>query len=102
MRHSVEHLVTLPCDYLMALMVSTTKPSRAVLPGQLGDYMRSVATVFALVFFFLNPLDARGEYNCFESYGGERRCACIGTSDCSQMKTSNSCKSDPKCDTGLG
>ena len=67
-----------------------------------GHYMRSVALVFALVCFFLDPLEARGDYNCFESYGGERRCACIGTSDCSQMKASNSCKSEPTCDNGLG
>jgi hypothetical protein len=42
--------------------------------------------------------EASADFNCFESYGGERRCACIGTSDCSQMKSSDSCKSEPKCD----
>ena len=52
--------------------------------------------------FFLDPLNARGDYNRFESYGGERGCACIGTSGCSQMKASNSCKSEPICDNGLG
>jgi len=28
------------------------------------------------------------------------RCACIGLNDCSEMKNSDSCKSDPECDKG--
>jgi hypothetical protein len=46
---------------------------------------------------FLARSGASAHVDCFESYGGERRCACIGTSDCSQMKDSD-CRSDPRCD----
>jgi hypothetical protein len=28
------------------------------------------------------------------------RCACIGTTDCSEMKSSGRCKSDAECDKG--
>jgi hypothetical protein len=65
--------------------------------------MRSVILILCILAgLSLAFSDASADFNCFESYGGERRCACIGTGDCSQMKTSDSCKSDPRCDTGLG
>jgi hypothetical protein len=68
-----------------------------------GGHMRSVMVVLCtLAGSFLAFSDAGADFNCFESYGGERRCACAGKDDCSQMKISHSCKSEPKCDTGLG
>jgi hypothetical protein len=45
-------------------------------------------------------LDAWGEFNCFETPGEGVRCACIGASDCSEMKNSDSCKSEAECDKG--
>ena len=45
-------------------------------------------------------LDAWGEFNCFETPGEGVRCACIGASDCSEMKNSGSCKSVAECDKG--
>jgi hypothetical protein len=69
----------------------------------MGGHMRSVMVVLGtLAGSFLAFSDAGADFNCFESYGGERRCACAGKDDCSQMKISHSCKSEPKCDTGLG
>jgi hypothetical protein len=56
----------------------------------------AVLFLSALAVFFAP--EARADFNCFESYGDGRRCACVGTSDCSQMRISNSCKSDPQCD----
>ena len=37
-------------------------------------------------------------FDCFETPEGKRRCACIGADDCSEMRQSGSCKSDPECD----
>jgi hypothetical protein len=31
-------------------------------------------------------MGARASFNCFDSYGGERSCACIGVVDFSQLK----------------
>jgi len=47
---------------------------------------------------FLGSLEARATFKCFETPGEGRRCACTGATDCSKMKNSDSCKSDPKCD----
>jgi len=45
-------------------------------------------------------MDARAEFNCFQTPGEGVRCACIGASDCSEMKNSGSCKSEAECDKG--
>ena len=46
----------------------------------------------------VGSLDAEAEFNCFATPGEGVRCACIGLNDCSEMKNSDSCKSDPECD----
>jgi hypothetical protein len=46
----------------------------------------------------LGSLNAWSKFDCFETPGEGRRCACIGTGNCSEMKSSDSCKSDPQCD----
>src|SRR4029077_10708687 len=45
-------------------------------------------------------MDARAEFNCFQTPGEGVRCACIGASDCSEMRNSGSCKSEAECDKG--
>ena len=44
--------------------------------------------------------DARAEFNCFETPGEGSRCACIGANDCTEMKSSDNCKSEAACDKG--
>jgi hypothetical protein len=44
--------------------------------------------------------NANAEFNCFETPGEGSRCACIGSSDCTEMKNSGSCKSEAECDKG--
>jgi len=44
--------------------------------------------------------NARAEFNCFETPGEGSKCACIGANDCTDMKNSNSCKSEAECDKG--
>ena len=61
--------------------------------------MRVALPVLALTAASLvGSLDAGAEFNCFETPGEGVRCACIGASDCGEMKNSDSCKSDPECD----
>jgi hypothetical protein len=63
--------------------------------------MRVALPVLALTAASLvGSLDAWAEFNCFETPGEGVRCACIGASDCGEMKNSDSCKSDPQCDKG--
>ena len=45
-------------------------------------------------------MGAGAEFTCFQTPGEGVRCACIGVNDCSEMKNSDSCKSDPECDKG--
>jgi hypothetical protein len=42
----------------------------------------------------LGSLNAWSKFDCFETLGEGPRCGCIG----SEMKSSDSCKSDPQCD----
>jgi hypothetical protein len=44
--------------------------------------------------------DAGAEFKCFETPGEGSRCACIGAHDCTEMKNSDSCKSEAECDKG--
>jgi hypothetical protein len=44
--------------------------------------------------------NASAEFNCFETPGEGARCACIGANDCTDMKNSDSCKSEAECDKG--
>jgi hypothetical protein len=63
--------------------------------------MRVALLVLSLaVTSLVGSLDARAEFNCFETPGEGVRCACIGENDCGEMKNSDSCKSDPQCDKG--
>jgi hypothetical protein len=43
---------------------------------------------------------ARAEFNCFQTPGEGISCACIGASDCAEMTSSGSCKSEAACDKG--
>ena len=51
-----------------------------------------------LVAAFLSSSAAWAIFNCFQTPDGERRCACVGAENCTEMKTSESCNSDPQCD----
>jgi hypothetical protein len=63
--------------------------------------MRVALLVLTLaVASLVGSLDAEAEFNCFATPGEGVRCACIGLNDCSEMKNSDSCKSDPECDKG--
>ena len=63
--------------------------------------MRAALLVLTLTMASLEvSVGARAEFNCFQTPGEGVRCACIGTTDCSEMKNSDSCKSDPECDKG--
>jgi hypothetical protein len=61
--------------------------------------MRVALLVLTLaVVSLVGSLDAWAAFNCFETPGEGRRCACVGTGNCSEMKNSDSCKSEPECD----
>jgi hypothetical protein len=63
--------------------------------------MRLALLVLALAVASLAGIVGAGaEFNCFKTPGEGTRCACIGASDCSQMKNSGSCKSEAECDKG--
>jgi hypothetical protein len=63
--------------------------------------MRIALLVLTLTIASLSrSMDARAEFNCFQTPGEGVRCACIGASDCSEMKNSGSCKSEAECDKG--
>jgi hypothetical protein len=49
---------------------------------------------------FAGSMGAGAEFNCFKTPGEGIRCACMGASDCSEMKNSGSCKSEAECDKG--
>jgi hypothetical protein len=42
--------------------------------------------------------NAWANFNCFETPEGKRRCACIGSVDCSELQKSDSCQSSLECD----
>ena len=61
--------------------------------------MRAALLTLAIVAaLFLARSRAWAAFNCFETPEGERRCACIGRNNCSEMR--GSCKSEPVCDHG--
>jgi hypothetical protein len=63
--------------------------------------MRVALLVLTLTMASLaGSLGAGAEFNCFETPGEGVRCACIGASDCSEMRNSGSCKSVAECDKG--
>src|SRR4029079_4732401 len=65
-----------------------------------GD-MRAPLLVLTLTMASLEvSVGARAELNCFQTPGEGVRGACIGTTDCSEMKNSGRCKSDAECDKG--
>ena len=45
-------------------------------------------------------MGAGAEFKCFQTPGEGIRCACIGASDCGEMKNSGNCKSEAVCDKG--
>lgn len=63
--------------------------------------MRVALLVLTLIVASIaGSLGVGAEFNCFQTPGEGIRCACIGASDCSEMKNSGSCKSDAECDKG--
>ena len=45
-------------------------------------------------------MGAGAEFKCFQTPGEGIRCACIGASDCGEMKNSGNRKSEAVCDKG--
>ena len=63
--------------------------------------MRVALLVLTLTMASLaGSMRAGAEFNCFQTPGEGIRCACIGASDCGEMKSSGSCKSEAECDKG--
>ena len=63
--------------------------------------MRAALLVLTLLMASLTvSVGAQAEFDCFQTPGEGVRCACIGTTDCSEMKNSGRCKSDAECDKG--
>jgi hypothetical protein len=63
--------------------------------------MRAILFAVAIVTLTLLPVpDAAATFNCFDTPQRERRCACIGGSNCIELEKSGSCKSDFECDDG--
>jgi hypothetical protein len=61
--------------------------------------MRKALLVLTIVVVSnLSHLAAWANFNCFATPQGERRCACVGTDNCAEMKTSDRCQSAPQCD----
>jgi len=60
--------------------------------------MRAALLILIIVeALFLSP-SGWAKFNCFETPGEGRRCACVGSGDCSEMQKSGACKSTPDCD----
>jgi len=57
----------------------------------------ALLTLIIVEALFLSP-SAWAKFNCFETPGEGRRCACVGSNDCSEMQKSGNCKSAPDCD----
>ena len=63
--------------------------------------MRAALLVLTLTMASLAvSVGARAEFNCFQTPGEGVRCACIGTTDCGEMKNSGRCNSEAECDKG--
>jgi hypothetical protein len=63
--------------------------------------MRAALLVLILMSALLAGIMGAGaEFKCFQTPGEGVRCACTGASDCSEMKSSGSCKSEAECDKG--
>ena len=62
--------------------------------------MRFALLIVTLLASLAWSWDARAEFKCFETPGEGSRCACIGANDCTDMKNSDSCKSEAECDKG--
>ena len=63
--------------------------------------MRIALLILTLMIASLaGSMGAGAEFNCFQTPGEGIRCACIGASDCSEMRNSGSCKSEAECDKG--
>ena len=63
--------------------------------------MRLALLVLALAVASLaGSMGAGAEFKCFQTPDEGIRCACIGASDCGEMKNSGNCKSEAVCDKG--
>jgi hypothetical protein len=62
--------------------------------------MRLALLTLLMVQVLLLTHSAGATFNRFDTPGQGRRCACIGSNDCSEMRKSGNCKSSPECDNG--
>jgi hypothetical protein len=62
--------------------------------------MRTVLILAFAIVTLAGSGEARTAFNCFQTPGEGSRCACIGASDCGEMKSSGNCKSEARCDKG--
>jgi hypothetical protein len=65
-----------------------------------GDMRVALLVLTLTIASLVGSRGSRAEFNCFQTPGEGIRCACIGASDCSDMKNSGSCKSEVECDKG--
>jgi hypothetical protein len=65
-----------------------------------GDMRIALLILTLMIASLAGSMGAGAEFNCFQTPGEGIRCACIGASDCSEMRNSGSCKSEAECDKG--
>ena len=65
-----------------------------------GDLRAALLVLILISAPLAGSMGAGAEFKCFQTPGEGIRCACIGASDCSEMKNSGSCKSEAECDKG--
>ena len=65
-----------------------------------GDMRIALLILTLMIASLAGSMGAGAEFNCFRTPGEGIRCACIGASDCSEMRNSGSCKSEAECDKG--
>jgi hypothetical protein len=67
-------------------------------PRDMGGDMRSALRILGVVAALLLACSiAWATFDCFDTPEG-RRCACVGSGDCSEMQKSHSCQASPECD----
>ena len=62
--------------------------------------MRIALLTLALLEIFAQAHPARADFRCFDAPGDGRRCACVGSGECTEMQKSGDCKTAPLCDKG--
>jgi hypothetical protein len=65
-----------------------------------GDLRAALLVLILISAPLAGSMGAGAEFKCFQTPGEGIRCACIGASDCSEMKSSGTYKSEAVCDKG--